>query len=110
MNTKKNIAGLCALLAFSSSCATVKGTLGGAISYPHETIDNIQPKNKTPTDEVFFVIYLPFGIAYLIALMPIGSVKGFFYGMQADMYKLENGEYPPKYESMRPWTANYDEE
>ncbi|MBI4919591.1 hypothetical protein HY837_06675, partial [archaeon] len=95
---------------FSSSCATVKGTLGGAVSYPHETIDNIAPKNKVPKNKVLLAIYLPFGIAYLLAQIPIGSTKGFFYGIQADVYDLENGKYPPEYESMRPWMANYDEE
>lgn len=100
-----------------NGCATLKGTLGGAISNPHERIDNVVSHHKMPKDICIIVghipseyIYVPLGLTYIILTIPEGMIKGFFYGMKADFHKVEFGEYPENYESMRPWVAKYKHE
>ena len=98
------------MLLSLTSCATMRGTMSGGIANFHEHIDKKGKEYFLPECELLLPVLVPLQLARLGLTIPCGTFKGFFYGLRADIYKLEHGNYPQEYEGMRPWKANYEEE
>ncbi|MBI4919590.1 hypothetical protein HY837_06670 [archaeon] len=93
---------ICALVLLTG-CRTVGGTISGAVCKPVENSRTYDYHPKTITRKALLP---PLIIAQTFASIPEGVIEGFYWGLQADFYYLENGEDPENYKWYEPWNRD----